>query len=145
MLILKYLNRWKKLHKPESDLCVCKLRLQLIMVLLRIDIWQSFKKRMFDFLNPLLRFSTIGDWIIFLGLRRKPKDLAFYKAQFINITKNCLVLYSSTVIWNLCCLKLFLNLFTFKSLELRVLLGLKVENIKTSKFPVLIKENDFIW
>ena len=25
-----------------------------------IDIWQSFKKGMFDFLNPLLRFSTIG-------------------------------------------------------------------------------------
>lgn len=24
------------------------------------DIWQSFKKGMFDFLNPLLRFSTIG-------------------------------------------------------------------------------------
>ena len=57
----KVLKSLEKLHKPESDLCVCKLRLQPIMVLLRIDIWQSFKKGVFDFLNPLLRFSAIGD------------------------------------------------------------------------------------
>lgn len=100
---------------------------------------------MFDFFNFFLRFSIIGDWIIFLGFWRKLKDLVFYKVYIINIIKNCLVLYFSIVIWNFCCLKLFLNFFIFKFFELRVFLGLKVENIKILKFLVLIKENDFIW